>query len=83
MEPPVAGPATVGRQAAEAEIAGSGEAVRAGSRDPALPPPSSLPDGPACGRTPPIVKTRELGDGHEAHASRHRQKVRAHGARTA
>jgi hypothetical protein len=36
----------------------SGEAVRAGSRDPALPPHSSLPDGPAGGRTPPVVKTR-------------------------
>jgi len=29
-----------------------------GSQDRALPPHSSLPDGPACGRTPPVVKTR-------------------------
>jgi hypothetical protein len=39
-----------------------------GSQDRALPPHSSLPDGPACGRTPPVVKTRgglkKLGDGH-------------------
>ena len=59
-------PATVG-QPAKPRSPPSGEAVRAEWQDRALPPHSSLPDGPACGRTPPVVKTRgglkKLGDG--------------------
>jgi hypothetical protein len=50
-------PATVG-QPAKPRSPPSGEAVRAESQDRAWLPHSSLPDGPACGRTPPVVKTR-------------------------
>ena len=60
-------PATVG-QPAKPRSPPSGEAVRAEWQDRALPPHSSLTDGPACVRTPPVVKTRgglkKLGDGH-------------------
>jgi hypothetical protein len=66
-EPPVAGPATVG-QPAKPRAPPSGEAVRAGVAGPRLAAPQFPPDGLACGRTPPVVKTRgglkKLGDGH-------------------
>jgi hypothetical protein len=50
-------PRTVG-QPAKPTSPPSGEAVRAGLQDRALPPHSSLPNGPACDRRPPVVKTR-------------------------
>jgi len=46
MEPPVAVPATVGRQEAKPRSPPSGEAVRAGAAGPRLAAYSSLPDAP-------------------------------------
>jgi hypothetical protein len=91
-EPPVAGPATVGRQEAKPRSPASGETIGAGSQDPALPPHSSLPDGPAGGRTPPRVKTRVKTRGRSLETGRRPlrrkpvgtdKKAPAHGARTA
>jgi hypothetical protein len=87
MEPLVAGPATVG-QPAKPPSPPSGEAVRAGLQDRALPPHSSLPNGPACDRRPPVVKTRGGLKKTGRRPLRHKpvdtdNKAPAHGARTA
>jgi hypothetical protein len=86
MEPLVAGPATVG-QPAKPPSPPSGEAVRAGLQDRALAPHSSLPNGPACDRRPPVVKTRGGLKKTGRRPLRHKpvdtdNKAPAHGART-
>ena len=67
-EPPVAGPPLSAARRRSRDRRLRARRSGRGSQDRALPPHSSLPDGPACGRTPPVVKTRaglkKLGDGH-------------------
>jgi hypothetical protein len=69
MEPPVAGPATVGRQAAEAEIAGFGRGGPGGVAGPRLAAPQFPTRWPgvrphATGRQDSGAVLRKLGDGH-------------------
>ena len=69
MEPPVAVPATVGRQEAKPRSPPSGEAVRAGVAGPRLAAPQVPTRWPgvrshATGRQDSGAVLRKLGDGH-------------------